>query len=391
MVSISRPNSVAQEAGVKYFFLGALSAAIMLFGFSYLFGATGTIYLHGGTDASGVFLSGVDSAIGAARGNLTPWQMLAVVMLILGFTFKMVAFPLHVYAADVYQGAATPVTALLSFVPKAAGFAALLKVLYAAGGSSWSLPPQIGELLWWISVLTMTCGNVLGLLQQNVKRTLAYSSIAHSGYMLAAVAALVTAGQTATQYQVLALSGILFYLLAYGLTNVGAFGVLSLLPGRTNEPGSSAETFDEIAGTGLRHVGLGLAMSVSCFSLIGIPLTAGFMGKVLLIRPALQAGLSGLVVILVINSAISAAYYLRIVATMFLRPQVIPPGTATPLAERHDWPVPVLGAIAASLLAVLLLGFPMANSAINRSISAAGMEIPPVAGKSLSAFVSVGR
>jgi len=370
MVSISRPLPVAQEAGVKYFFLGALSAAVMLLGFSYLYGSTGTVYFHAATDTDGTVLAGVDGVIRAAGGVPTAWQTLALVLLIAALAFKMAAVPLHVYAADVYQGAATPVTAFLSFVPKASGFVALLKILYAVGGSSWILPPQIGQLLWWIAVLTMTCGNVLGLLQHNVKRVLAYSSISHSGYMLVGVAALVSTHSAATQG--LALRGVLFYLTAYGLTNIAAFGVLALLPAQRKQAGSSAETFDDLAGLGRKHVALGLAMSVACFSLIGIPLTAGFIGKVLLVQPAFGAGLTSLVVVVMANSAISAAYYLRIIGALFLRPTP----ENVPAAERM--PLPILAAIACSVVGVLALGMwvPTINRMIDRTSAAGHLELP---------------
>ncbi|HEV8379347.1 MAG TPA: NADH-quinone oxidoreductase subunit N [Tepidisphaeraceae bacterium] len=310
MVSISRPAAVAQEAGVKYFFLGALSVALMLFGFSYLFGATGEINMPK--------IGAILQQTIASSGNMASWQKLGVLLVILGLTFKMAAFPLHFYAGDVYEGAATPVTAFLAFVPKTAGFVALIKILAMVGGSDFALlPRQMGWLLWALAALSMTVGNVLGLLQSNVKRVLAYSSIAHTGYMLVGAAALARVVDGAPVGPS-ALSGILFYLAAYGLMNAAAFGVLMLLPSRDGE--GSAETFDDLAGQGRRHVGLGLAMAVACFSLIGIPLTVGFVGKVFLIVPALRGGMTILVIILVVNAAISAAYYLRIVATLFLRP-----------------------------------------------------------------------
>jgi NADH-quinone oxidoreductase subunit N len=330
MVSVSRPLAVAQEAGVKYFFLGTMAAALMLFGFSYLYGTTGL------TTLDGISLM-VRDAINQNGGlaGLTPWQELAALMLIGGLCFKMTAVPLHSYAADVYQGAATPVTALLSFVPKTSGFVALIKVLFALGGGpaigpsahAFVLPPSVVSLMWVLAVLTMTVGNVLGLLQNNVKRVLAYSSIAHSGYMLVAVATMLAASNNRA-VQIEALQGLMFYLGAYGIMNTAAFGVLMLLPARPRvEPNPpivetipAAETFDDLAGTGHDHPGLGLAMAIGCFSLIGIPLTVGFWGKFYLIRPALRGGDDWLVVILVINAAISAAYYLRIVAAMFLRP-----------------------------------------------------------------------
>ncbi|MGA2233130.1 MAG: proton-conducting transporter membrane subunit, partial [Tepidisphaeraceae bacterium] len=240
-------------------------------------------------------------------------------------------------------------------------------------------PPQIGELIWWLAILTMTFGNVVGLLQQNIKRVLAYSSIAHSGYMLVAVAALVTvvpeaiAGQT--DYHSLALRGVLFYLFAYGLTNIAAFGVLSLLPARVEQVGSSAETFDEIAGVGRRHVGLGLAMSIACFSLIGIPLTIGFVGKVLLIQPALHAGLGTLVVALVANSAVSAAYYLRIVAALFLRPA---DESGSKIPPRCAWSLPIRLAIFCSVVGMLLLGayVPAVNRMVDRAQAATQIQLP---------------
>jgi NADH-quinone oxidoreductase subunit N len=354
MVSISRPLPVAQEAGVKYFFLGAMAAAIMLFGFSYLYGITGTTKLD-------EMLKIYD---GAMRGSsvpqpwlaLTPWTTLAVVMLIAGFAFKMAAVPLHVYAGDVYQGAATPVTAFLSFVPKISGFVALLKILFVISGGHWQVDHRIVKLLWVIAVLTMTFGNTLGLLQFNIKRVFAYSSIAHTGYMLVGVTALVATDNPA--YQTAALQGVLFYLTAYGLMNVGAFGSLILLPSRGNQPATSAETFEDIAGKSKTHMGLSLAMAVSCFGLIGLPTTIGFWGKFFLILPAWNAGLTWLVVILVINAAISAAYYLKIVAALFLRPEPVVSrsiGTSVPETPMRR-PFPVLVSISVSMAAVLGLG-----------------------------------
>jgi NADH-quinone oxidoreductase subunit N len=257
---------------------------------------------------------------------------------------------------------------LLSFVPKIAGFVALLKVLYAVGGSSWAIDPRLGELLWWIAVLTMCFGNVLGLLQKNIKRVLAYSSVSHSGYMLVGVTALVTAGVSSD----LALRGVLFYIAAYGLTNIGAFGVLALLPASQPQVGSSAETFDEISGLGRQNIGLGLAMSAACFSLIGIPLTIGFVGKVLLIQPALQGHLYSLVAILVINSAVSAAYYLRIVGALFLRP-----ATSAVNRTSEPKPLPVLSAIICSALGILVLGavIPLTDRMVNRAGRATNMNV----------------
>jgi NADH-quinone oxidoreductase subunit N len=386
MVSISRPLPVAQEAGVKYFFLGAMSAAIMLFGFSYLYGTTGLHDLRAITD-----LLQRDAA---GQVSLSVWQMLAFVVILLGLAFKIAAFPLHFYAADVYQGAATPVTAFLAFVPKTTGFVAIIKILAVVGGDAWIAPRTLVTLLMVLAVLTMTIGNVLGLLQYNVKRVLAYSSIAHSGYMLVGLTALLYAAHnpelSAAQrsaVQVDALKGVLFYLAAYGIMNAGSFGVLMLLP--TRDPaaadnnawaGSSAETFEDIAGTGQAHPALGLAMAVSCLSLTGLPLTIGFFGKFYLIKPALDAKLIGLAILLVINAAISAAYYLRIVAAMFLRPEPAPlstggePAPASVPAARV-MPMPIALSVGLSVAGTLLLGlYPPAIEALSTRTSEASFS-----------------
>ena len=249
MVSISRPLPQAQEAGVKYFFLGAMAAALMLFGFSYLYGTTGT------TSLSQMTLQFASNARSGTSGQvtLTPWQLLAVVMVIAGFSFKMAAVPLHFYAADVYQGAATPVTALLSYVPKTSGLVALLKLLFTIGGAMWAVPLPIGKLIWIIAVLTMTVGNVLGLLQQNVKRVLAYSSIAHSGYLLVGVATIATA-QASADVPTLAMRAVLFYLTAYGLMNTAAFGVLMMLPAKP--PPDTDEVDQRQEDVGRQQIGL---------------------------------------------------------------------------------------------------------------------------------------
>lgn len=396
MVSISRPLPVAQEAGVKYFFLGAMAAAVMLFGFSYLYGTTGQTKL---TEIARVMHLG---------GANHEWQLMAVIMLLAGFAFKIAAVPLHAYAGDVYQGAATPVTAFLAFVPKTSGFVAILKVLYyvgQVGDAHWVVPDTIVKFLFVISVLTMFVGNVLGLLQHNIKRTLAYSSIAHSGYMLAGVTALVSTSDPVVQAA--AMGGVLFYLASYGVMNSGAFGVLMLLPSRDTgiggylEPtapgvkqvpaasGTSAETFDDIAGQGRKHLGLGVAMAICCWSLTGLPLTVGFFGKFYLIKPALMAGdarpeistrMTWLVVLIVINAAISAAYYLRIIAAMFLRPEparaaapaMTSPEETTDSVGRIGRPWPVMIGVGLAVLGTLAFGvdFPAVNHLANRAQTA---------------------
>jgi NADH-quinone oxidoreductase subunit N len=405
MVSMSRPLPAAQEAGVKYFFLGAMAAAIMLFGFSYLYGTTGMTRLS----EIRTLLNPAGAVPGTeAPHDLTPWQMLAVCMLLAGFAFKIAAVPLHTYVGDVYQGAATPVTAFLAFVPKTSGFVAIVKILSAVGGNDWSVPHEIVTLLVILAGLTMTVGNALGLLQQNVKRVLAYSSIAHSGYMLVGIAALVAAGDPSLnlahrqEIQRAALSGVLFYLAAYGIMNSGAFGVLMLLPPREHAydrgdgtrvmpehlPATSAETYEDIAGVGRRHIGMAFGMAVCCFSLIGMPLTVGFFGKLYLVQPALNVGtrqMNWLVVITMVNAAIGAAYYLRIIATMFLRAETATSTAAAAAvetelkADRPWYATPIGTAVSISVALTLLLGmfFPATNRLSDRTHEAA--VLPPAA------------
>jgi len=343
MVSISRPLAAAQEAGVKYFFLGAMSVALMLMGFAFVYGTTGQIEFGaiGATLQAGLRNSGPAQQLPAAA-------MLGVLLILLGLAYKMAAFPLHFYAGDVYEGAATPVTAFLAFVPKAAGFVALVRLLTMVGGTDFVLGARLATLLWWMAALTMTVGNVLALMQNNVKRMLAYSSIAHSGYMLVGIAALPLMKEQALQ-------GVLFYLAAYGIMNSGAFGVLMLLNSRERED-DAAEMIEDIAGQGRNHPALGLAMAVSCFSLIGIPLTVGFWGKAFLILPALKSGdsrLLALAIVTVINAAVSAAYYLRIVTVMFLRPVANGQGEVRSAAGR---PAAIVASVILSVLGTLVLG-----------------------------------
>jgi NADH-quinone oxidoreductase subunit N len=404
MVSISRPVPAAQEAGVKYFFLGAMAAAIMLFGFSYLYGTTGLSRLDeiraAFTVAAAEPAAGEDAVAAAVPAALAGWKMLAVLMMLAGFGFKIAAVPLHVYAGDVYEGAATPVTAFLAFIPKTSGMVAIIKLLVVVGGKQWSVPEEVVRLLWVMAALTMTVGNVLGLMQSSVKRLLAYSSVAHTGYMLVGLTALAgAAGAGLNMLEVYrvqsdALQGVLFYLAAYGIMNAAAFGVLALLPSRMADlnararglpievtpPATTAETFEDLAGQGRRHPLLGLAMAISCFSLIGLPLTVGFFGKLYLIKPALDGRFYWLVIITVVNAAISAAYYLRIVATMFLRPDPITAeamesdiadaaaeGTATESFPRRAFPI--VAAVAISVFLTILFGafFPATNELTQRA------------------------
>lgn len=364
LVSVSRPLASAQEAGVKYFFLGALSAAILLMGLAYLYGTTGVTNLH----QIGELFAGQRSVTGAAP-NLTPWQMLAAVLVILGLAFKLAAVPLHAYAADVYQGAATSVTAVLGFVPKTVGLVALIKILFVLSGnaSAWVVPEQIAKLIWILAVLTMTVGNLLALTQRNVKRLFAYSSVAHSGYLLAGLAFVLMGADAIRKEQ--SLTSVLFYLVVYGITSTAAFGALMLIPSRKRleignrtyvPPATTAETFDDLAGFGRQHPVLALLLAIACFSLIGLPLTGGFWGKYYLLVPALSgygqstAGggwLLWLSIAIILNSGISAAYYLGVVGALFNRKTI--DDESQPSFAR---PVPMTVAVSACVAAILVIG-----------------------------------
>jgi NADH-quinone oxidoreductase subunit N len=368
MVTMSRPQAQAQEAGIKYFFLGAASSAVLLLGVAYLFGATGEMRFDRIIDVLKPVLAGSE---GPTFGGVPTTVTLALVLMILGLSFKLAAVPLHFYAGDVYQGAATPVTAAISFIPKITALVAILKILHVAGAGTWTFDPKVLKLLWIMAVLTMTVGNVLALWQSNVKRVLAYSSVAHSGYLLVGVAALAMAKTSDARQE--GLASVAFYVTAYGLMNAAAFGVLQLLPARVDAPAQTAETYDDIAGAGLRFPGLGLAMTIGCLSLIGVPATVGFFGKLYLLRPAVLSGepmLVWLAVITMINAAISAGYYLKIVAAMWTPGDAEAPVSAVP-AERS---LPIRAAVTLSAVAIVLLGvvLPLTSHLLAQSQMAGG-------------------
>jgi len=305
MVATGRDKTAAQESGVKYFFLGAMSAAIFLYGFTMIYGATGY------TDLAEI------RAFLRTQDELPPLLLLGFVLSVIGLMFKIAAVPMHAYAADVYEGAHVAVTTFLAFVPKTAGFLALIMLLSLIG---WPLPAELNWLLWVLAALTMTVGNVLGLLQTSVKRVLAYSSIAHSGYIL--VGLLVGPGIAqaagAESYIGNGLGAVLFYLVAYGLATLGAFAVL----GSLEVDGDEAQTFDDISGLHRRQPILAAVMLLSVLSLIGLPPLVGFLGKIYLFGSAIAQSDTHphyvyLVIIAVINSAISAVYYLRIVGACY--------------------------------------------------------------------------
>ena len=328
LVAVSRQSIRAPEAGVKYFFLGAMAAGLFLYGFSLLYVATGS------TD-----LGQIQQVI--AKQGFGGLALLGVLLSVLGIAFKIAAFPMHFYAADVYEGAATPVSTFLAFVPKAAGFVSLILILQAAGWGDSANHRTLELVIWVMAVTTMFAGNTLALLQSNVKRVLAYSSVAHTGYML--VGLLVGPGKGAAGGLGDGVAAVLFYLVAYGVMTLGAFAVIGIL----RRSGEEAETFDDLRGLAQRRPGLAAALAVCVLSLTGIPPLVGFFGKFYLIAAAWSAGKGILVCIMVANSAIAAYYYLRMFGVCYLQDPA--PKTESAAAPARSW------AAVASALAVVAL------------------------------------
>ena len=287
LTGLIREDEGSVESALKYFLLGAFSTGFFLYGIALMYGATGTMYLP---EMQGA----------VPEGSIMFWA--GVALFLIGFMFKVSAAPFHMWTPDVYQGAPTPLTGYMSTASKAAAFASLILVLYhALPAERWSLVLAI------IAVATMVIGNVLAVSQANVKRMLAYSSIAHAGYVLVALAA----GTDA------AYSGAMFYLLIYAIMNLGAFGVMAMLEwdGKVGR----VQSLDSLAGIGYEKPILGVAMGVFMFSLTGFPPLGGFMGKYAVFAPAIDAGFTWLVLIGVLMSAISAYYYLRVVYVFWMQ------------------------------------------------------------------------
>jgi NADH-quinone oxidoreductase subunit N len=298
-----RRRLLSQEASLKYFLLGSLSSAILLFGSALLYGFAGSLRFADIAEAVGG-VSGMDTLL-----------LAGATLVLVGLLFKVGAAPFHAWTPDVYQGAPTPVTGFMAAATKLAAFAALLRFTYVVlPGLRWDLAP----VLWAVMALTMVVGTVLGIVQGNVKRMLAYSSIAHAGFVLLGVVALQQSG----------ISAVLFYLLAYGLATVGAFAVVSLVRERDPEGHVTAEAgeLSQWAGLGKRNPWLAASMLVFLLSFAGIPLTAGFMGKFTVFTAAVQGGLGPLVVLAVLASAATAFFYVRLIVLMYFTD---PEGEAT--------------------------------------------------------------
>jgi NADH-quinone oxidoreductase subunit N len=295
LAAFARPNILSEEAGLKYFLLGAFSTGFVVYGIALVFGATGTTSLAGIVAAAS---SGTSSLLLLAIGSA---------LILVGLGFKVAAVPFHMWTPDVYQGAPSAVTAFMAAGAKIAGFAALLRVFSLAFPS---LASDIAPIIAVISALTMIVGNIVAIAQTNIKRLLAYSSIAHAGYILMAFVPYGQKDVVATS-----VAAGLFYLVSYALTNFGAWGVVIALE---KAEGKGLEIAD-YAGLGRKYPALAAAMTVFMLSLTGIPPTLGFVGKFYLFRAAIAGQVYLLAVIGVLTSLVSAYYYLRVVVTMYMR------------------------------------------------------------------------
>ncbi len=284
-----RRFATGMEASLKYFLLGSFATAFFLYGVALMFGATGSTNV-------------VDISKALASGPPSLLAYTATALMLIGLGFKIASAPFHVWTPDVYEGSPAPVVALMSTGPKAAAFAVLLRVLFGTNAPGWLW------LVWVSAALSMTIGNFGALMQNNVKRMLAYSSIAHAGYLLVAFAARNDIG----------ISAAIFYTASYAAMNVGAFAVVSHLAGS----GESRVSIDDYAGLSKRSPLLAFTLTIFMLSLIGIPLTGGFYAKYYVFNAALQSNFVWLTVIGVVNSAVASYYYLRLIVVMYMRDPV---------------------------------------------------------------------
>jgi NADH-quinone oxidoreductase subunit N len=334
-----RRDRLGEESCLKYLLLGAFASAFLLYGIALLYGATGTTNLHD-----------LGLVIGIAGETSRGLLLAGMALIAVGLGFKIAAVPFHMWTPDVYQGAPTIVTAFMAVVPKAGAFAAILRVF------EMGLSPLVSDwqVLWSVlAVLTMIVGNVLAVVQHNLKRLLAYSSIAHAGYLLVGLAA----------GDALGASGILFYLVAYTLMNLGAFAVVTVF----EREGRGAE-LDDYAGLVHERPGMAVALALFMFSLAGIPPTAGFMGKFYLLGAAVRAGLTPLCTIAVLTSVIGVYYYLRVVVTViFKEPDVAwTRGSKTTLGPALAIGLSLIGTLLFGLFPALLYDAAVASSAALR-------------------------
>jgi NADH-quinone oxidoreductase subunit N len=362
-----RRNVTTQEAATKYFFLSIFSSGLLLFGLAYLYGLTGVGNLKG---LAYLFQHASD---------LPPWRFgtIALVFIMAGLGFRVAAVPFHFYAPDVYQGSPLVMAALLAWVPKGIGFIAMVRLLTAVLSGTNTVAQQAVMLSWILAVVTMTLGNTVALLQDDLKRLLAYSSIAHAGYLLIGVTAAfadapIEPGNTGLS-PYLGVQGIVFYLAAYALMTLGVFGIILAL----STPDRQVETVDDLSGLGRTHPIAAFGMALCLFSLAGVPPLAGFWGKFQVFASVLRVGMPGenrffqvLAVVGVVNAAIGAYYYLRIVVAMYLRP-----APERPLAPNPGWPT-VWAAGACAVLSLLFGVVPQPINAASRRSAEAAIALP---------------
>ena len=345
MTAFRRASPRSAEAALKYFLLGSFGAAILLYGFALLYGATG----H--TDLVGI---GVALKAGAAK---SPMVICALVLVLSGLVFKVSGVPFHAWTPDAYEGAPTPATTYMAVAVKSGAFAMMLRVLLTSFGDAQSMSWSAGwpPVIAMIAVLTMTVANLIAGRQESVKRMLAYSSIAHAGYLLIGVVATMRAPGTAV-------ASVLFYLLTYTVSTAGAFGALILCGSR----GAEAVSYEDLSGIGRRHPPAALAFGLFLISLAGIPPTAGFFGKWFIFKAAMDGGFYWLTIIAFVNSVIGAYYYLRVIVYMYMREPAAGAPVAVPMRSGY-----VTTALLVSAVLVLVLGLNPGKS-LDIALSAAG-------------------
>lgn len=339
MAGLRKGDLKSNESAMKYFVLGSLASAFLLYGIALVYGATGSTNI-------------TEIASRLADPNFPALLLIGGAMLMVGFGFKIAAVPFHVWTPDVYEGAPATITGFMATGPKAAAFASFCRVFvigfpFLAGAEAAGYLHQAWvSILSVIAILTMTVGNIAAIMQNNVKRMLAFSSISHAGYALIGLIGAGFAVTIAARDE--AIAGVAFYLLTYAVTTLGAFSVIAILAQRNDR---RAE-FNDFNGIGTRSPVLAFTLSLFVLSLLGMPLTAGFIGKVLVFRPAIEAGntlLTVAVVAAVLNTAISAYYYLRLIVVMFFKERTT--GWTAP-----QIPVAVAAAIIITVLGVFYLG-----------------------------------
>ena len=351
MAGFRRSDVRSNESSLKYFILGSFSSAFLLYGIALVYGATSIAEPGAGGAVSRIVAGTTNIAEIAARVNQAQYPALlyaGAAMMLVGFGFKVATAPFHIWTPDVYEGAPTPVTAFMAAGPKAAGFASFIRVFvfglpFVVSASAGNLNQVWVNTLVVMAILTMTLGNVVAIVQNNVKRMLAYSSIAHAGY---AMVGFVAAGAATDPTQRnTAITSVVFYLLTYAVMNIGAFAVVQLIA-RSGDRRTSVEDY---RGIGFESPALAFSLSLFMLSLLGMPLTAGFMGKIFVFGTAIDQGFYVLVVVGVLNTAVSAYYYLRLIIVMFF-------GERTMAWNPPRVPASVAVALTITVLGVLYLG-----------------------------------